>query len=376
MIKRMVIMLILVGLVLGGIFGFQAFKAVMIKRFFAHRTAPPQTVSTIEAKDEVWQPEVEAVGSLVAVNGADVAPEVPGVIARISFKSGQEVQAGTPLVQLDADVDQARLRSLQAMQTLAEKTYQRDVLLIAKRAISQSQMDTAHANQESARAQVAEQQAVISKKTIRAPFAGRLGIRAVDLGQYVNPGTKIVTLQALDPIYVDFHLPQKIVTRITVGQQVQVHTDALPKEAFTGVISAIEPIIETSTRNVKVRAEVQNPKHLLLPGMFVTTRVHLGSPEKHITLPQTSITFNPYGNIVYLVEEDGKGPDGKPKLVAHQKFVTTGDTRGDQIAVLEGLKPGQTVVTSGQLKLRNGTPVVINNSIQPTNNPAPTPKDE
>jgi membrane fusion protein, multidrug efflux system len=376
MVKRMVIMLILVGLVLGGIFGFQIFKGIMIKRFFASRTAPPQTVSTITAQEATWQPKLLVVGSLVAENGTDVAPEVPGLISRIVFKSGQEVQAGALLVELDADVDRAQLQSLKAAATLAQKTYERDKQLFAIHASSQAALDQAQATLESTRAQVAAQQAVIEKKSIRAPFAGRLGIRAVDIGQYVNPGAKLVTLQQLDPIYVDFHLPQKSVHDIAIGQDVQARSDALPGIDFTGKITAIDPAVDTSTRNVMVRAELRNPKHQLLPGMFVTTEIDVGQPAQHVTLPQTSITYNPYGNIVFLVEPQGQGPDGKPKLVARQKFVTTGDTRGDQVAVLDGVKPGEVVVTAGQLKLRNGTPVLVNNAVQPTNDPAPTPTDQ
>ncbi len=376
MIKRMVIMLLLAGLVFGGIFGFQAFKGIMIKKFMASRGNPPQTVSTIVAKELVWEPQIDAVGSLIAVNGTDVSPEVSGIVSRVAFKSGEEVRAGTVLLELDAKVDLARLQSLKAQAELADKTFQRDEHLLALRAISQQEMDAASANLDSTRAQVAEQQAVIDKKAIRAPFAGRLGIRAVNLGQYLNPGSKIVTLQALDPIYLDFYLPQKLVHDVVVGQTVQVRTDALPDRQFSGVISALDPTIDPATRSIKVRSEIGNPKHELLPGMFVTTTIEVGAPEKHVTLPQTAVSYNPYGNMVFLVEEHGQGADGKPLLVAQQKFVTTGDTRGDQVAILAGVKPGDVVVTSGQLKLHSGTPVIANNTIVPANNPAPTPKDE
>ncbi|MEJ2700334.1 MAG: efflux RND transporter periplasmic adaptor subunit, partial [Desulfuromonadales bacterium] len=237
-----------------------------------------------------------------------------------------------------------------------------------EKAVSQATLDTDTANLKSARSQVAEQQALVDKKFIRAPFAGRLGIRAVDLGQYLNPGTKIVTLQSLDPIFVDFYLPQKSVSRVKVGDKVTVTTDAFPGKDFSGEISAIDPQVQEGTRNVKVRARVHNSGHLLLPGMFATTDIRVGEPRSHITLPQTAITFNPYGNTVFLVEEKGKGPKGQPLLVAQQKFVSTGETRGDQIAILDGVKPGDEVVTSGQTKLRNGTPVAINNTIQPANN--------
>jgi membrane fusion protein (multidrug efflux system) len=198
----------------------------------------------------------------------------------------------------------------------------------------------------------------------------------VDLGQYVNPGTKLVTLQQLDPIFVDFFIPQKSVHDIVIGQKIVVRTDSQKQQVFTGAITAIDPSVDVSTRNVKIRAEVNNSKRQLLPGMFATVEINIGTTAAFITLPQTAISFNPYGNVVYLVEAQQPGPDGKPNLAVKQKFVTTGDSRGDQVAVLDGVKPGDEVVTSGQLKLRNGSAVVVNNSIQPTNNPTPTLKDE
>jgi membrane fusion protein (multidrug efflux system) len=306
----------------------------------------------------------------------DLAPEVSGTVKEIHFRSGQEIKEGALMLALDASNDQARLQSLKAAAELAEQTFKRDQQQFREKVISQATLDAATANLKSAKAQVDEQRALIDKKNIRAPFAGRLGIRNVDFGQYLNPGTKIVTLQALDPIFVDFYLPQKAISQIKTGDKVTVKTDSFPDLSFAGEISAINPRVNQGTRNVAVRARVHNPKHLLLPGMFVTTDIQIGVPQRHITLPQTAITFNPYGNTVFLIETQGKGKDGKPQLVAQQKFVTTGDTRGDQIAILKGVKPEDEVVTSGQIKLRNGTPVVINNDIQPTNNPAPTPKDE
>lgn len=375
MIKRMVLMLILVGVVLGGVFGFQAFKGVMIKRYFASQTSPPQTVSTVQAKLETWQPRIEAVGTLIALNGTDIAPELTGVVARIHFTSGEEVQAGTLLVELNADVDRAQLQALKAAHALAQKTNDRNRELFATHIISQQDLDTSQANLDATAAQVAAQSAVVEKKAIRAPFAGRLGIRAVDLGQYVNPGTKLVNLQQLDPIFVDFHIAQKALHDIAVGHRVVVRSDALPGLTFAGRIAALDSTIDLATRSVKVRAEIQNPRHQLLPGMFVITDIDVGQTQERITLPQTAISYNPYGSIVFLVTEQGQAPGEKSKLVAKQRFVTTGETRGDQVSVTDGLKPGDVVVSAGQLKLRNDTPVVVDNSIQPTSNPAPTPLD-
>jgi membrane fusion protein (multidrug efflux system) len=376
MTKRMIIMLIFAGVLFGGIFGFQSFRARMIKKFRAGQGIPPQTVSAIEATAQGWQPQLEAVGTLAAVQGADLSPEVSGIVARIHFHSGEEVKAGAPLLELDAESDRARLKSLQAAAELAKKTYERDLQQFKEQAISQATLDTDLANLESSEAQVAEQKALVDKKFIRAPFAGRIGIRMVDLGQYLNAGTSIVTLQSLDPIYVDFYLPQKSISQIGAGEEVSVKTDAFPGKHFRGEITAIEARVDSGTRNLKVRATVHNPGHLLLPGMFATTDIDVGKAQSHITLPQTAITFNPYGSTVFLVEEEGTDKDGKPLRVARQRFVTTGETRGDQVAVLQGVKAGDHVVTSGQIKLRNGTPVIINNTIEPANDPAPTPRDE
>lgn len=373
--KRMVIMLVAVGVVFGGIFGFQAFKGAMIKKFMSAQAQPPQTVTTIVASSQEWQPQIKAVGSLRAMRGADLAPEVAGLVAAIQFKSGDEVKAGDLLVQLRADSDQARLHSLQANAELADATFKRDQELIKVHAISQATYDADAANLKSARAQVAEQQALVAKKFIRAPFAGRIGIRQVDLGQYLNAGEKIATLQVLDPVYADFYIPQQELSRLKVGEAVTATTDTFPNESFKGEISAIDPKVDTDTRNVQVRATLKNPEHKLLPGMFATVSIQSGKPQNFITLPQTAITFSPYGDTVFLVEEKGKGADGKPVRVAKQAFVTTGRTRGDQVAILKGVKAGDTVVSSGQLKLKNGTPLIVNNSVTPADNPAPKPQD-
>ena len=374
MIKRMVVMLVLAGLLLGGIFGFQAFKSKMIRKFMS-AGQPPQTVSTTKAAFEQWQARDRAVGTLRAVRGADLAPEVAGIVQAIHFQSGDRVKAGAPLVQLNADSDAARLKSLEATAALAESTYRRDTEQFKLKAISQATLDADAAAVKSGKAQVEEQRALVAKKMIRAPFDGRAGIRAVDLGQYLSPGTKIVTLQSLDPVFVDFLVPQAVLARYAVGQKVAVTTDTFPGQSFEGRVLALDSKVDPATRNVKVRATVRNPKQLLLPGMFATVETASGGPERLLTLPQTAISFNPYGNTVFVLEER-KGPDGKTQLVAQQKFVTTGPTRGDQVAVLSGLAEGETVVSSGQIKLRSGAPVAVNNDIQPSNEAAPRPTNE
>jgi membrane fusion protein (multidrug efflux system) len=374
--KRMVIMLIAVGVVLGGIFGFEEFRTVMTKKFFASRGVPVQTVSAVVASVQDWQPHIDAVGSLRAVNGADLALEVPGVVASIGFKSGDDVAVGAQLMALNAEDDVAKLHSLEATASLAQITYQRDQRQFKAQAVSQATIDADAANLKNAEAQVAEQRAVVDKKALRAPFAGHLGIRQVDLGQYLAAGTTIVTLQALDPLYVDFFLPQQSIDRIKPGQAVIAHVDTFPGVDFSGEIAAVNPKVDSGSRNVQVRALLKNPERKLLPGMYATVSINTGAIEHYVTLPQTAIAYNPYGDTVYLVAEAGKGADGKPALVVRQTFVTVGPTRGDQVAILKGVDAGANVVSAGQNKLRNGAPVAINNSVQPTDDPHPTPQEQ
>ena len=375
MTKRMIIMLATVGVLFGGLFGFKAFLGGAIRKSISAQGIPPQTVSTAKAQFTEWQGEFQAVGTLRAVRGADLAPELPGLITAIHFQSGQEVAEGAPLVQLNNESDVAKLQSLMAAVELAETIYDRDQKQLAIQAVSQAVVDADAATLKSAKAQVAEQRALVAKKLVRAPFAGRLGIRAVDVGQYVNAGTKLVTLQALDPVYVDFFAPQKSLGRIALGQKIVLRTDAFQGQQFPGEVSSIDPKVDPATRNVQVRATVRNAKRSLLPGMFATVVIASGGPQRFLTLPQTAVSYNPFGDTVFVVEE-GKGKDDKVALVAQQKFVTTGEARGDQVAILSGIKEGDTVVTAGQIKLRSGFPVIVNNAIQPTNEPAPKPKDQ
>ena len=376
MAKRMAIMLVAVIVVFGGIFGFQVFKAAMIRKFITAASSPPQTISATKAGYSEWQPKIEAIGTLRAVKGADLSLEVSGVVDQISFNSGDDVKEGAPLLKLrDAD-DVAKLHSLQAMADLGEIVSERDQKQFKMQAVSQATLDTDAANLKNARAQVAQQQAIIDKKLLRAPFAGHLGIRAVDLGQYLGPGTVIVTLQALDPIFVDFFVPQQAIDQIGLGQKVTLKVDAFKDRTFMGEISAINPKVDVGSRNVQVRATLKNPDHKLVPGMYATVDIATGAAQNYVTLPQTAITYNPYGDTVYVVVDGkGQGPDGKPQLTARQTFVTTGPTRGDQVAVLKGVADGDMVVTAGQIKLHNGSVVLIDNSVAPTAEAAPVPID-
>ena len=370
--RRLWLWMILVSLAailaIGLIFAFPI-AAFMAKGFPA---PPPATVTTTIARLEQWQPQIQLVGSLKPFKGADLSVEVPGIVEEVNFDSGGDVAAGAQVIRLiDAD-DVAKLHTLEASRDLAETNFRRDQAQLARQLISQAQFDVTAATLKSLQAQVAEQQAVVQKKTLRAPFAGHLGIRAVNAGQYIAPGTVVVTLQALDPIYFDFYLPQQSLEQIKVSQDIGVKVDTYPQATFSGKITTIDPKVDPATRNVAVRATLPNPERKLLPGMFANAVIVTGMPQRYITLPQTAVTFNPYGNTVYLVQRKN-GPDGKESLVAQQAVVTTGATRGDQIAILSGLKDGDEVVTSGQAKLQNGSVITINNDIQPSNDPNPHP---
>ena len=376
MIKRMLIMLVLVGAVLGGLFGFKVFVGGKIKEAMAGLASMPQTVSSTTATSSDWQPKIDAVGSLRAVRGADLSLEVPGVVEEITFNSGDEVQEGQLLLRLRNADEVARLKSLEATAQLAQITYDRDVKQLKAQAISQAIVDNDEASLRNAKAQVDTQKAIVDKKYLRAPFTGKLGLRQIDLGQFLSAGTVIATLQALDPIFVDFLLPQQSVAKLSTGQAVKVKVDAFPNRVFEGKITAINPKIETASRNIQVRATLPNDDQKLLPGMFATVELETGAAERLVTLPQTAVVYNPYGSVVYMVDDKGKGPDGKPQLTARQVFVTTGATRGDQVAITKGVSEGDTVVTSGQLKLRNGAPLAIDNRILPANDPAPKIVDQ
>lgn len=364
-------MLIAVAIVIGfigwrkyeGYQGFVAMKAGM--------AAAKQTVSTTKAVTDEWRSEMEAVGSLRAAKGVDISNELAGIVDEINFNSGGDVKEGTLLIKLRAQDDIAKLESLEAAAKLADINYARDKKQLSVQAVSRATVDTDLANQMSARAQVAEQKAIVEKKFIRAPFSGHLGIRNIDLGQYLTPGTAIVTLQELDPIYMDFNLPQQSLSQIKVGQKINVKNDTYPGRAFDGKITAINPKVDAATRNIAVRAELSNTDHALLPGMYATADIAIGQAEQFVTLPQTAITYNPYGNTVFIVQEKDKD-----NLTVQQTFVTVGETRGDQVQIIKGVKEGDTVVSAGQLKLQNGAAITVNNKVVPKNDATPKIEDQ
>ena len=400
--KRLIIVVLVVAILFALLIGFNTFKGIMIGRFMKSMGNPPQTVSTTTVGYQDWQPHVQAVGNVRAVHGADLAFDVAGLVESVEVKSGADVKKGQVLVKLvDAD-DRARLEALKASEQLAKLTADRSKQQLAVQAISKAQYDTDTASLKGAQANVAAQQALVDKKTLRAPFAGRIGIITANPGQYINVGSTVVTLQQLDPVYVDFTVPQSSLDQLQVGGKVEVTADAFRDKTFTGNVSATDPKIDLSTRNVGVEATVANPAKLLVPGMFTRVAVDSGATRRYLTLPQTAISYAPYGDTVFVVHQGtppGTGADGKPvkaKSAAdatasrgnaardkngpshyvQQVVVTVGPTRGDQIAIESGIKRGDVIVTSGQLKLKNGTPVNINNKVQPAFNPNPRPVEE
>lgn len=335
---------------------------------------PPVAVSAELVKFSDWKPAVLAVGSTKAVRGVDVTTEVGGIVRTLGFKSGQNVAQGALLVQLNADSDVAQLHTLEAAADLAAVVLKRDQAQLKENAIAQAQVDADDADYKGKRAAVEQQRAVVAKKAITAPFSGQMGITSVNPGQYLNPGDKIATLATLDPIYVDFNVPQTQQSQLSVGQAVVVTTDALPGQTFMGKVTALDSKVDTATRNILVEATVPNAHKKLLPGMFARASVTTGAPQKFLTVPQTAVTYNPYGTTVFVAEKS-KDDQGHEKLVARQTFIEVGATRGDQVAVTKGLKEGETVVTSGQLKLKNGSPLRVNNDHAPANDVAPTPQE-
>lgn len=372
--RRLIIVLIAAGALLAAIVGFNTWKAGFVAKLRLKNAAPPQTVTAVAVQYSDWQPEVNAVGSLRAVRGVDVTTEVTGLVRSLRFKSGDEVPAGQVLVELNADAEIAQQHALEAAADLSATVYERDKAQYEAQAISKAQLDADAADLKNKRAQAASQAALVAKKTLRAPFAGRLGITTVNPGQYLNTGDKVVTLQALDPIYVDFKLPQQQLAMIAGGQTVNVTTDAYPGVKFVGQITAIDPRVDSSTRNFQAEATVPNPDRKLMPGMFGRVAIIAGDSKRHLTLPQTAITYNPYGATVFLAQKKPAGSD--KDLIAQQSFVTLGPTRGDQVAVLRGVNEGDLVVTSGQLKLTNGAPLIVDNSVLPSNDPDPHPQEQ
>jgi membrane fusion protein (multidrug efflux system) len=401
--KRMVVMAALVLLLIGVIAGI---KVMMVMKMIAGmKPPPPAVVSTAKTTYREWQPELRTVGTLRAVRGADLALDIAGLVTRVNVQSGEEVKEGQVLLQLRDAEDVAQLHQLEAAAVLADVTFGRVQKQLAVQAVSKSDYDQAAADLKAKQAAVQQQQVNVAKKQVRAPFAGRAGIVTINPGAYLNSGTMIVTVQQIDPVFVDFHLPQKNLSELKVGQRVELRLDAFPGKAFEGALSAISPKVDDDTRNVQVEARVPNPDRVLTPGMFAGVNIDVGANQRYLTLPQTAVVYNPYGETVFVVmkkseadkkraaeaaanadqkaqqpaakdaSKDKAPPLPADALVVQQTFVTTGATRGDQVAIIKGIDEGTEVVTSGQIKLKSGAPITIDNSVQPANNPNPTPQE-
>lgn len=337
-------------------------------------TMPPEAVTTVVATQDQWQGTIQAVGSVEPVQGVTLSADLPGVVSRIAFQSGSNVVAGQTLVVLDSRQERAQLASAQASLVLARANLDRGRKLLGNQVIAQAEFDQTEALFGQAQARVNEIEATIQRKTIRAPFSGVAGIRQVNLGQYVNSGTPIVPLQSRTPIYVNFAVPQQSVASLSKGATVKARLDDGKVAIASGRITAVNPVVDSDTRNVQVQATFQNAKGELRPGMYVTVQVVLGEAAAVVALPVTAINYAPYGNSVFIVE-DMKGPDGKSYRGVRQQFVKLGSARGDQVAILDGVKPGQEVATSGVFKLRTGAAVKVDNATVPGNNPEPRPED-
>ena len=375
--KRMTLMLLAMAVFITAI---GAVKYKQVKKAIAHYASfqpPPEAVTTIVVRQEQWPANLAAIGTAAAVHGVTVSADLPGIVDQIHFDSGKAVREGAILVQLDTREERAQLAAAEAQQKLSRLNFDRVSGLLAKGVISQADYDKAAADNTQSRARVGEIRATIERKTIRAPFTGILGIRQVNLGQYLAGGAPVVSLQSLDPIYVNFSVPQQEVGRLGVGGKVRVTAEGPAGKAqseLTGAISAVDSVVNEATRNVQVQATLTNPEGKLKPGMFVETRVLLPASQTVIALPASAINYAPYGDSVFIVA-NLKGPDGKEYRGVRQQIVKLGSARGDQIAVTSGLQNGEEVVTSGVFKLRNGAAVQVNNKTQPGNNPAPKPED-
>lgn len=376
--KLKVVLAIVAFFIIVALFGLV--KYMQVKSAIAQAMSfkmPPSAVSSLVTTEEEWVPQLKAVGSTEAVQGVIVSTDLPGIVKQIAFESGQAVKKGDLLVQLDTVQEQAQLRASEAKRQLAEVNIRRFKSLLDKRVAAQSDYDQAAAEYLQLQANSEEIKALIERKTIRAPFDGLLGIREVNVGQYLKSGDPIAPLQAMDPIYVNFSLPQQNLGVLKVGGKIKVQADGLPNEAFAGEITAINSVVDAATRNVQVQAKLSNPDGKLRPGMYVTADVQMPTNEKVIFIPSTAISYAPYGDSVFVIEEmtDPKDPKSTPYKGVRQQFVKLGPSRGDQVAITSGLKVGEEIATSGVFKLRPAAHVEIHNESLPSNEASPTPAD-
>ena len=376
MAKRMVLMLAVVGLLITSL-GFVKFKQIQTAIAKGGSFQPPPTaVTTVVAKQASWPATLDVIGTAAAVQGVTVSADLPGTVARIAFESGKAVHVGDVLAELDTRQERAQLAAMEAQRDLARINFDRLRQLVKEGVTAQSEYDTATSQQKATEAQVGEIRATIERKTIRAPFSGVLGIRQANLGQYLAAGQAIVTLESINPIYVNFGVPQEVAAQARVGRNLRISSSDVGGVKLTGRVTAIDSIVNEGTRNIQVQATLANPGGKLRPGMFVQVALSTGTGTDRpvIALPASAINYAPYGDSVYVVS-DMKDPKGNTYRGVRQQFVKVGGSRGDQVAVVSGLKPGDEVVSAGVFKLRNGAAVLVNNQVQPGNNPAPKPED-
>jgi membrane fusion protein (multidrug efflux system) len=366
-IKRFIIALIILGVFIGGLAWFKlVFMPTMIQEFLSSQVPPPATITAEPAKQQEWTERLPAIGTLISSQGVEVAAQVGGLVTGIGFESGQDVEKGSKLVQLDISVEEADLASAVAVLKEAEISFKRQADLLIKSVTSEANVDTARVKKDSAVASLDRIKALIGQKTILAPFTGRLGIRHVEVGQYISPGLAMVTLQALDPIWVDFPMPEQNVGKLRVGQVVNLTVDAFPGQVFAGTVTSLDARVSQETRTLLVRGTLANPNRILLPGMFANVAVLSGEPQKVVTVPRTAVTYSLYGDSVYVLKpKEGQPAPEKPEdavFTAERRFVKTGQVRDERVAVTSGLAEGEQVVTSGQVKLSNGALVRVDNS--------------
>jgi membrane fusion protein (multidrug efflux system) len=374
MAKRLILMLLIMAAVLGGL-GFMKYRQIETAIAAGASFAPPPTsVTTVVAKKETWPSTMSVIGTAAAIQGVTVSADLPGTVDKIHFESGESVHEGDVLVELDTRQERAQLANLEAQRDLARIQYGRSEQLVKAGVIAKSEYDNAAAQQKATEAQVGDIKAAIARKMIHAPFSGILGIRQISLGQYLAAGQAIVSLQALNPIYVNFGVPQQDAPKMGIGHSLRVTSDDLPGMSFTGKINALDSVINEQTRNIQVEATFQNPAGKIRPGMYVQVELSLGKARDVIPLPASAINYAPYGDSVYVVT-DMKDAKGNAYRGVKQQVVKVEGSRGDQVAVTSGLNPGDEVVSAGVFRLRNAAPVVINNTVQPGNSPNPKPDE-
>jgi membrane fusion protein, multidrug efflux system len=377
--KYLVFFVVVFALFLAVVFGFGFVKFTQIQGFIKLSKSgafvpPPTAVTTDVAKESEWQPTLESVGTATAVNGVTISTDLAGIVRQIAFESGNKVRAGDLLVHLDTTQEEAQLHQAEAQRDFSSVTLKRDKDLLEKHAIARSDYDNAEASYRQAQASVDQFNALIARKTLRAPFDGVAGIRQVNLGQYLKEGDMVVTLQAFDPIYVNFSLPQQDLSKLAVGQPVTLHVDAFEDQSFAGKITAINSLVDQTTRNIQVQATFANPEYRLRPGMFAKVSVIMTEKQNVVAIPATAIHYAPYGDSIFIVSEM-KDEQGKEYKGVKEQFIKIGQSRGDMIAITSGLKPGDEVVTSGVFMLKSGARVNVNNQIKPGSDLAPKPSD-